>query len=144
MRRAFVYDWRLWTLPEVLKLLEEAGFRESRAYVDTGDGVYHQRRSFMNQPGWLAIIAGSSNALLGIVGQDTRRAHVARDARLRPHPERLPVRGPVGRRQDAHRARPLAAALVCRTGSDEACGVCDACLRVSRFQHPDVRFLSRS
>lgn len=58
MRRAFVYDWRLWTLPEVLELLEEAGFRESRAYVDTGDGVYHQRRSFMNQPGWLAIIAG--------------------------------------------------------------------------------------
>jgi len=35
----------------------------------------------------------------------------------------------------------LAAALVCRTGSDEACGVCDACVRVARFQHPDVRFL---
>jgi DNA polymerase-3 subunit delta' len=35
----------------------------------------------------------------------------------------------------------LAAALVCRTESDEACGTCDACLRVSRFQHPDVRFL---
>ena len=35
----------------------------------------------------------------------------------------------------------LAAALVCRTASDEACGVCDACVRVSRFQHPDVRFL---
>jgi DNA polymerase III subunit delta' len=35
----------------------------------------------------------------------------------------------------------LAAALVCRTESDEACGTCDACLRVARFQHPDVRFL---
>lgn len=35
----------------------------------------------------------------------------------------------------------LAAALVCRTSSDEACGVCDACVRVARFQHPDVRFL---
>ena len=35
----------------------------------------------------------------------------------------------------------LAAALVCRTLSDEACGVCDACLRVARFQHPDVRFI---
>src|SRR5689334_3682599 len=35
----------------------------------------------------------------------------------------------------------LAAALVCRTGSDEACGVCEACVRVARFQHPDVRFI---
>ena len=35
----------------------------------------------------------------------------------------------------------LGAALVCRTESDEACGQCDACLRVARFQHPDVRFL---
>jgi DNA polymerase-3 subunit delta' len=35
----------------------------------------------------------------------------------------------------------LAAALVCQTASDEACGVCAACLRVSRFQHPDVRFI---
>ena len=35
----------------------------------------------------------------------------------------------------------LAAALVCRSESDAACGQCDACLRVARFQHPDVRFL---
>ena len=35
----------------------------------------------------------------------------------------------------------LAAALICRTASEEACGVCDACVRVARFQHPDVRFL---
>jgi len=58
MKRAFTYDWRLWTLPEVLELLAEAGFRESRTYVDLGDGVYHQRTSFRNQPGWLAILAG--------------------------------------------------------------------------------------
>lgn len=35
----------------------------------------------------------------------------------------------------------LAAALVCRTEKDEACGTCDACLRVARFMHPDVRFV---
>ncbi len=35
----------------------------------------------------------------------------------------------------------LAAALVCRTERDDACGQCDACLRVARFMHPDVRFL---
>lgn len=58
MRRAFVYDWRAWTLPEIRELLAEAGFRESRAYVDTGDGVYHPRKSFENQAAWLAIVAG--------------------------------------------------------------------------------------
>jgi len=60
MRRAFTYDWRLWSLPEVRELLAEAGFRESRVYVDVGDsnGVYRLRKSFENQRGWLALVAG--------------------------------------------------------------------------------------
>ena len=60
MRRAFTYDWRLWSLPEVRELLAEAGFRESRVYVDTGDsdGAYRLRTSFENQRGWLALVAG--------------------------------------------------------------------------------------
>ena len=60
LRRALTYDWRLWTLPEVRELLEEAGFRESRVYADVGDteGVYHYRTSFENQRGWLALVAG--------------------------------------------------------------------------------------
>src|SRR5687768_15869313 len=35
----------------------------------------------------------------------------------------------------------LAQTLQCRKGGDDACGECDACQRVARFQHPDVRFL---
>ena len=35
----------------------------------------------------------------------------------------------------------LAAALVCRTEGDEACGTCPACVRAARFQHPDIRLL---
>jgi len=60
MRRAFTYDWRLWSLPEVRELLEEAGFRSSRVYADVGDsnGVYRLRKSFENQRGWLALVAG--------------------------------------------------------------------------------------
>ena len=47
MKQAFTYDWRLWTLPEVQELLEEAGF--SRVLVhwegtdektQEGDGVF--------------------------------------------------------------------------------------------------------
>jgi hypothetical protein len=59
MRRAFAYDWRMWTLPEVRELLAEAGFRESRVHVaGKADGVYHRRLSFENQEGWLALVVG--------------------------------------------------------------------------------------
>ena len=35
---AFVYDWRLWTLPELIDVLDEAGFRDSVVLWDiTGD-----------------------------------------------------------------------------------------------------------
>jgi SAM-dependent methyltransferase len=32
LRRAFTYDWRLWTLPELREILEEAGFKRSIVY----------------------------------------------------------------------------------------------------------------
>jgi len=32
LRKAFSYSWRLWTLPEVTELLEEAGFRKVTVY----------------------------------------------------------------------------------------------------------------
>lgn len=38
MRRAFTYDWRLWTLPEVRDLLTEAGFRAVTVYWEGDDG----------------------------------------------------------------------------------------------------------
>lgn len=31
-KQAFTYDWRLWTLPEVREILDEAGFREVMVY----------------------------------------------------------------------------------------------------------------
>jgi len=41
MRNAFKYTWRLWTLPEIREILEEAGFRKSTVYwegtAETGD-----------------------------------------------------------------------------------------------------------
>jgi cyclopropane fatty-acyl-phospholipid synthase-like methyltransferase len=65
MRRAFTYDWRLWTLPEVRELLAEAGFRSSEVYVEGWDHHRHQpeddyrrRRRFENQLGWLAFVVG--------------------------------------------------------------------------------------
>lgn len=38
LRRAFTYDWRLWTLPEVRELLDEAGFSRTTVYWEGDDG----------------------------------------------------------------------------------------------------------
>ena len=38
MRRAFSYEWRLWTLPEVREILAEAGFSRSTVYWEGDDG----------------------------------------------------------------------------------------------------------
>ena len=38
IKRAFTYDWRLWTLPELRELLVEAGFKRVRVYWEGDDG----------------------------------------------------------------------------------------------------------
>jgi SAM-dependent methyltransferase len=38
IKRAFTYDWRLWTLPELRELLIEAGFSKVRVYWEGDDG----------------------------------------------------------------------------------------------------------
>ncbi len=65
MRRAFSYDWRMWTLPEIRELLAEAGFRDSIVYLQDWDdenhealGSYSRRRRFENQMSWLAYVVG--------------------------------------------------------------------------------------
>lgn len=56
--RAFTYDWRLWTLPEVRECLEEAGFTTSKVWWDDGDDSadYLETETAENQAGWLAYI----------------------------------------------------------------------------------------
>ena len=43
MKKAFTYDWRVWTLPEIREILDEAGFRKSTVYFeyqdDDGEGL---------------------------------------------------------------------------------------------------------
>jgi len=65
MKRAFTYDWRLWTLPEVREVLAEAGFARSLVYIegwdevrDKSDDVFRLRTRFPNQEGWLSIVVG--------------------------------------------------------------------------------------
>jgi SAM-dependent methyltransferase len=60
LRRAFRYDWRLWSLPEVTDLLREAGFSAVEVLWDVEPpGVepsYRPRRTARNQGGWLAYL----------------------------------------------------------------------------------------
>jgi len=65
LRKAFTYDWRLWTLPEIQELLREAGFARTEVYVDgwdeeaeEGDGIYRRRTVLENQAAWVAYVVG--------------------------------------------------------------------------------------
>ena len=62
---AFVYDWRMWTLPEVQDLMTEVGFDEVVVYweeedPDTGEGtgVFSPRASANCDPAWNAYVVG--------------------------------------------------------------------------------------
>ncbi|MGI9592128.1 MAG: class I SAM-dependent methyltransferase, partial [Myxococcota bacterium] len=63
LRRAFRYEWRLWTLPEIRELLAEAGFSKSQVFWEgtdedgEGNGVYRPRESAEDDPAWVSYIA---------------------------------------------------------------------------------------
>ncbi len=58
--KAFTYEWRFWSLPEIKELLREAGFSDVRVYWDTSDEVdverYRPRARADNQAGWIAYL----------------------------------------------------------------------------------------
>jgi hypothetical protein len=65
LRRAFRYDWRLWSIPEIRELLAEAGFPRSQVYWEgtdrlTGKGndVYTRREHAPDDPAWVAYVVG--------------------------------------------------------------------------------------
>lgn len=62
LRRAFTYEWRLWTIPELRELLEEAGFARSTTYWEDGDddghgtGVFRPRARVGQEAAFVAYI----------------------------------------------------------------------------------------
>jgi len=58
LKRAFTYDWRLWTIPEVRECMAEAGFSNTEVWwEDTeNDGKYRATNSEENQEGWLVYV----------------------------------------------------------------------------------------
>ncbi len=64
LKKAFTYDWRLWTIPEVRELLLEAGFADVKVYWETmdddgeGTGEFNECTEAENQDSWLVYIVG--------------------------------------------------------------------------------------
>jgi SAM-dependent methyltransferase len=66
IRRAYRYNWRLWTIPEVRDALHEAGFTSCDIYwegtdpkTNEGNGVFRKVKRAENCPGWNALIVAS-------------------------------------------------------------------------------------
>jgi len=63
MDRAFEYQWRLWTLPELQEILAEASFRRVQVYwegtdpeTEEGNGIYEPTRQGEADAGWIAYL----------------------------------------------------------------------------------------
>jgi hypothetical protein len=63
LKDAFIYDWRMWTIPEVRELMKEAGFKKSCVYWESehkgqGTGEFVQMNKGDNAYSWIAYIVG--------------------------------------------------------------------------------------
>jgi cyclopropane fatty-acyl-phospholipid synthase-like methyltransferase len=61
IKNAFVYDWRLWTLPELSEMLVEAGFRPSVYWEQAdedgeGSGIFKRTNEGDADAGWIAYL----------------------------------------------------------------------------------------
>jgi len=63
MEKAFIYRWRLWTLPEIREMLYEAGFSKVDIYWEgtdeknnEGNGIYMPSEIGDADPGWVCYI----------------------------------------------------------------------------------------
>lgn len=62
LEKAFTYEWRFWTIPEVIELLHEAGFDETNVYWEQedddgeGSGDWKKVETAPADPSWIAYL----------------------------------------------------------------------------------------
>ena len=149
LRRAFSYDWRFWTLPEIREDGRSRFPRQPRLRRGGDDETSLTRRRraptrwTSRRPGWRwwrDRLCGR-HAIRRDPGPGTCRLHPPRHAARGADPQRLPVRGAVGGGQDEDRAGPCGRAGLPHRGRRGVRGVPG--VRAARFQHPDIRRCSR-
>jgi len=63
IKKAFTYDWRLWTIPELTEMLKEAGFMPTvywdKAEDDDDENEYDPSTQGEADAGWIAYIAAA-------------------------------------------------------------------------------------
>jgi len=57
LKRAFTYDWRLWSLPELRDLLNEVGFKRVDTWWDDKNDDLVLTKSTWNPVSWIAYLA---------------------------------------------------------------------------------------
>ena len=63
INNAFTYNWRVWTIPELIELLNEAGFKKVDCYWEgtaadgeSGNGIFKVTRKGTNDLAWVAYL----------------------------------------------------------------------------------------
>ncbi len=56
LEKAFTYDWRIWSLPELRDLLDEVGFNNVETWWDGEDDVIRPAISALNLESWIAYL----------------------------------------------------------------------------------------
>jgi SAM-dependent methyltransferase len=62
IRKAFTYDWRAWSIPEVREILVEAGFKRSTVYWEgdgedgEGNGIFRAAKQAENGPSFITYV----------------------------------------------------------------------------------------
>ena len=62
--KMFTYDWRMWTIPEIREIMEEAGFKETRVYWEgttedgDGDGEFKAVTKGEDCEAWVSYVVG--------------------------------------------------------------------------------------
>ncbi|HVK62319.1 MAG TPA: class I SAM-dependent methyltransferase [Bdellovibrionales bacterium] len=62
--KAFTYDWRLWSIPELREMMRETGFKKTYVYWEGtnskggGDGVFKQADKGEDCEAWIAYVVG--------------------------------------------------------------------------------------
>ena len=65
-RKSFTYDWRMWSIPEIREVMEEAGFKRTYVYWEgtdkdgEGDGIFTRVEQGEDCEAWVAYVVGEA------------------------------------------------------------------------------------